>query len=141
MGHVDDVNCLVPIEDVRLFMEKFEEYGEPLGAVMNRDKTRIMTSTHGRKLAPLIRRRWSALFGKRKIANDLQYAIDNYSKKKSGDTSVPYEEVNGLRVLGVPVGSQQFCKDFISGIMKNASNEAVKICEGLDDLQKKLQLL
>ena len=46
MAYVDDVNCLLPIQDVKPFLDSFKRHGEPLGAVMNTGKTRILTSTH-----------------------------------------------------------------------------------------------
>ena len=67
LAYVDDVNCLVPLEDVKLLLPKFKEYGVPLGAVMNADKTRIMTSTHGHHIGGQFSK-WSGLFGKRQLA-------------------------------------------------------------------------
>ena len=30
MAYVDDTNCLLPIEDVKFFLDRFKFYGEPL---------------------------------------------------------------------------------------------------------------
>ena len=43
MAYVDDVNCLLPISDVKHFLDSFKKHGEPLGAFMNTEKTRILT--------------------------------------------------------------------------------------------------
>ena len=50
MGFVDDVNALVTIEDAAEYLRLFEEIGGELGAILNTDKTRILTSTSGTRL-------------------------------------------------------------------------------------------
>ena len=50
MGFVDDVNALVTIEDAAEYLRLFEEIGGELGAILNTDKTRILTSTSGTSL-------------------------------------------------------------------------------------------
>ena len=53
---------------------------------------------------------------------------------------VPYEVTDGLRILGTPIGSQSFCRDFIMRQLENAKVDAKKITEGLDDSQTMLQM-
>ena len=50
------------------------------------------------------------------------------------------EVTDGLRVLGVPVGTTTFCKAFISKAMKNAATESTKVLAGLESEQTMLQL-
>ncbi|KAL7506690.1 hypothetical protein ACHAXN_003926 [Cyclotella atomus] len=45
IGYVDDVNCMLHHDDVEFFLERFEQLATPLGAVLNKEKTRIMTTT------------------------------------------------------------------------------------------------
>jgi len=45
MAYVDDTNILIPLEDVEDFMESFDKNGGELGARLNLDKTKILTST------------------------------------------------------------------------------------------------
>ena len=72
---------------------------------MNVDKTRIMTSTKGESHVDRLHRRNRP--GDRVLAAKLDDAINEFSrKKKAGGGSEKHEEVNGLRVLGVPVGSK-----------------------------------
>ena len=46
LAYVDDVNCLLPLEDVEDFLRRFKEIGEDLSAKMNTEKTQILTPTH-----------------------------------------------------------------------------------------------
>ena len=39
MAYVNDVNALIPLDDVEFFLERFQLYGTPLGAIMNTEKT------------------------------------------------------------------------------------------------------
>ena len=39
MAYVDDVNCLLHLRDVKPFLDSFKKHGEPLGAIMNTEKT------------------------------------------------------------------------------------------------------
>ena len=109
MAYVDDVNALIPTCDVELYLQLFKKYGTPLGAVLNTEKTRILTSTNnkstiGRLLA-------SAYSHNNSIVISLQTAIAAFSRDKDGS---PLEVTDGLRVLGIPIGSHQFCTDFIT---------------------------
>ena len=52
----------------------------------------------------------------------------------------PYEETKGLRVLGVPIGSQDYCREFVKEKIAKAIVESKKILEGLDDKQTMLQI-
>ena len=47
MGFVDDVNALVPLGQVKRFLDLFDEYGKKLGANLNTEKTKITTTTSG----------------------------------------------------------------------------------------------
>lgn len=136
LAYVDDVNLLLPHEDVKYFLEKFREYGEPLGAVLNEEKTRILTTCKGSSLIKRMRTSKWAL-GRTDLINELEDTIDTFSKNKDGSMC---EVTDGLRVLGVPLGNESFCKTFISNQLQKAKTDATKILEGLDDSQTKLQV-
>ena len=55
MGYMDDTNAIVHVEDAAFFMYHFKGLGLPLGAVLNQEKTRVMTSTNGDKLTDLLK--------------------------------------------------------------------------------------
>ena len=143
MAYVDDVNCLVPLEDVHDLLDKFSKYGLKLGAVMNTEKTRIMTATNGQSVRDKLLKSWQP--GKKLLGTSLAEAIKAFStvlenKGTPDEVRLPYEECNGLRVLGVPIGSQQFCRTYIKATMEKAIKESKKILEGLEDRQTMLQI-
>jgi hypothetical protein len=47
LAYVDDCNVLLHHEDVLFFLDCFKQLVEPLGAVLNTEKTRILTTTTG----------------------------------------------------------------------------------------------
>jgi len=139
MAYIDDVNCLIPLEDVKFFLDKFKLYGERLGGIMNTEKTKIMTSTSNTSV--IERLEDSPDYQKQLIAPDLQEAIATYSRKKLEDGSiVPHEVTDGLRVLGVPVGNHSFCQDFMQKQLNKAKSSASRLLDGLEDQQTILQI-
>ena len=74
---------------------------------MNTDKTRIMTSTTGSSILPRLK---SSNYN---LASDLESAITQFSTKNSE----MYEETEGLRILGSPIGSLTFQQSFIASYL------------------------
>jgi hypothetical protein len=71
----------------------------------------------------------------------LERAITMYSTKKNDNgISVPYEVLDGLRVLGAPISSTNFCNTFIDNAMYGAKSDALKLVQDLEDLQMTLRL-
>ena len=135
MAYVDDANFLVPHEDVLFLLQTFQHFGTPLGAVMNTEKTRILTSTSGTSILPKL------LNSNPLLHNDLQTAISTYSTKKDANSiQQPHEVCDGLRILGVPIGSQAFCINFIHNSFLQTAKDATKVLEGLSDKQTRLRI-
>ena len=100
---------------VKLFLDLFKKYGKPLGARLNTEKTRILTSTSGTPTTEKLLH--SGYAASQTIGDSLNQAIATYSKDKDG---TPTELTDGIRVLGSPVGSTTFCKQFIQQILDKA---------------------
>ena len=78
--YVDDCNAMVALQDVEPLLDKFKELAEPLGAIMNTEKTRILTSTNHRSTI-------ENLFGQ-----SMKHAVLKYSRTKdTSSSSTPYE--------------------------------------------------
>jgi hypothetical protein len=56
LAYVDDVNAVLYHQDVDFFLRRFKVLGKPLGAILNTEKTRIMTSTTGTSLVERLKR-------------------------------------------------------------------------------------
>ena len=48
--------------------------------------------------------------------------------------------VDGLRVLGAPIGSEAFCADFLANASLKAANDSRKIIESLEDVQSMVRV-
>ena len=121
-------------DGVKYFLQRFNELVTPLGGILNREKTRIITVTNGESTVE------SMIFDEEeeisRIGNDLLQAISIYSTEKNNDDGFdPVEVTNDLRVLGAPIGSKTFCEDFINKAMAKAESDADKIESGLEHLQ------
>ena len=84
---------------------------------MNTDKTRIMTSTSGQSILPKL------LHYQPNNGSSLTDAIAKYSNKNSQ----MHEEVNGLRVLGSPIGSDSYQSTFIEEYLSKAKQDAANL--------------
>ena len=89
-----------------------------------------MTSTNSESIIPTLRQQNPT------VCEQLEEAIAKYSRKDNK----PYEEVNGLRILGNPIGSQTFQTKFIKDYLGEAKKNAHKLLTQLDDQQTMLQL-
>jgi hypothetical protein len=135
MAYMDDVNFIVPYTDVELLLETFDRIGAPLGARMNTEKTRIMTTSSGISILPRLQ---AASF---ETGQSLERAILKFSTKfDENNQRVPVEITTGLRVLGVPLGSQEYNQTFINRQFFKATEESTRILDGLNDLQTMLRL-
>jgi hypothetical protein len=100
LAYVDDCNVLLHHEDVLFFLDRFKQLAEPLGAVLNTEKTRILTSTTGSSLVnKLLLHPQMRMNMRGKL---LEQAISKYSVKLVNGNASPVEVTDGLRVLGAP---------------------------------------
>ena len=135
LAYVDDANFLVPLEDVKDLLTTFREIAEPLGAIMNTEKTRIMTSTSGTSILSQLESEQP------EVHASLSHSIETFSRRILPDGSTTaYEVVDGLRVLGVPIGSDSFCQSFHLSRIDAAFSDARKILDGLSDKQTMLRV-
>jgi hypothetical protein len=100
LAYVDDCNVLLHHEDVLFFLDRFKQLAEPLGAVLNTEKTRILTTTTGSSLVnKLLLHPQMRMNMRGKL---LEQAISKYSVKLVNGNASPVEVTDGLRVLGAP---------------------------------------
>ncbi|KAL7505139.1 hypothetical protein ACHAXN_004892 [Cyclotella atomus] len=112
LAYVDDLNAVLHHQDVDFFLRRFKALGEPLGAILNTEKMRIMTSTTGTSLVQRPKRHHNR--GRVLLGQQLESTISVFSTTKVNGLSVPVEVTDGLRVLGAPVGySLKFCQAFL----------------------------
>ena len=111
MAYIDDCRANVYVEDVWFFLEEFNRLGGPLGCHLNFDKTHIMPSTNGTLGVPSIRRKYGDA-----IATTIEAAIAKYSVStitiNNKPISTEVEITTGLCLLGQPLGSTTFARNF-----------------------------
>jgi len=81
-------------EDLRFFLDRFKELGDPLGCILKPQKCNIFTSTNGttplQSLPPTYQQ-------------DLTYCLNTYCGGQSKG-----EILTGTRILGSPIGNTEF---------------------------------
>ena len=137
---VDDTNAAVPLEDVLFFLQRFQDLATPVNAILNADKTRILTSTTNSSAIPSISRDHGQA-----IASQITAAINSFSvttKTRTDGTSYtePVEVTNGLRILGVPIGSPQFCATCVRNTLRTIMDDCNTILRHVTDRQLALRL-
>jgi hypothetical protein len=135
---VEDVNALLHHQDVDYFLNRFKTLGEPLGTILNSDKTRIMTTTTGTSLVEWLKNCHNR--GTRMMFQQLANTIGAFSTTKVNGLTVPVEVLDGLLVLGAPIGSLKFCQEFLIKALAKAQSDANKLLFNLEDLQTTLRL-
>ena len=139
MAYVDDVNILLHHEDINWFLKRFVELAGPRGGKLNTLKTRILTSTSHESLVDKMKA--SPNTTTQSMGHDLDKAIESYSRAKDTNGNMTkVEVVDGLRVLGVPIGSATFCASFLETALKKATSDTHKILEGLEDVQSMVRV-
>jgi len=132
LAYVDDINYLLPLEDIEEICMMFARLGVKWGANLNTKQTCVLTSTKGLDVPAELMR--STIIGKKSVGTSLQRAIRTYSTKLAG------KRVDDLRILGVPIGSQAFYQNFIKEQVAKIDAGATVLLSGLDDFQTQLQL-
>lgn len=61
----------------------------------------------------------------------LQDTIAKYSTKIVDGVRHPVEVTDGLRVLGTPIGSTEFCQNFIMEYLRKAKKDAASLLSSL----------
>ena len=119
-------------------MQRFVELATPLNAILNTDKTRIMTTCTASSL--ISRMAKSVNMSTMIIGKQLQTTIEQFSTKHVNGESQAVEVTDGLRILGTPIGSPTFCHQFLLDSLARARSDSSKLLRNLDDLQTILRI-
>jgi hypothetical protein len=137
MAYVDDNNNIIHYQDVDFFFDEFTKLAKPRGCNLNALKTRILTSTNGSSPLPQLQ------LTNPQLATSVQSAINKYSITKAATPDappVPVELLDGFRLLGAPVGSPSFARQFCLEQAAAAFEAANKLTTSVPDLQTRLRL-
>ena len=117
---------------MEVFCNIFAHTGPKWGAKLNTEKMSILMSTNGTDVPRELLK--SSRIGRKLVGKSLQNAIKTYL------TKLAKKRVNGLRILGVPIGSQTIYQDFIMTQVAKMENDAMSLLSGLENFQTQLQL-
>jgi hypothetical protein len=122
IAFMDDTNILLPINDVAWFLKRMRTLGAPVGVIVGKDKTKILTNITGTSILPFL---------PPKQADELKSALDEYT---GGECTT------GLRILGSPLGSNPFQKEYTNTFTHTMINDTAKMCKQLPDTQTVTQI-
>eukprot|EP00957_Ditylum_brightwellii_P203541 15335091-Ditylum_brightwellii.AAC.2 len=90
---------------------------------MNRDKNKILTSVTGKSILPYIHNK--------KTNTDLRKALSTFTDSKVTD---------GIKVLGIPIGSQAYTERELTTFTEDLQEDAAKIIHTMSDKQTATQI-
>ena len=133
LGFVDDVSACVFLADLEFFCDHFNTLGKPLGCFINPMKTQILTFTSGHsplntlsKLEPTL----AAL-----ISNTIAKYSLQPNKSDHSAPPIPAELTIGFRLLGSPVGSPTFAKEFFNDQLSDVQTKITLLSEAITNPQ------
>ena len=138
LGYVDDVSACVPLKDLQFLCDRFTTIGAPLGCFVNPIKTRILTSTSGHSPIPDLHHINPTL------ATTISDAISKYSTRPNDvdilGPPLPAELTTGFRLLGSPVGSPAFAREYFNTQLIDIQTCITTMSNAITDRHTKLRL-
>jgi hypothetical protein len=139
MAYVDDAKAFVPWEDAWFFCTEFRRRAKLANLEMNCLKTRICTSTSGESAIPAVRRKYGV-----DVAESVIDTINEFSVEvvtiDDDEVRRPKEVVDGLRILGHPVGNIDFVERFFAERIEENKAQAQKLLATVTDKHTALRL-
>ena len=112
LGYADVISVCAPLADLQFLCDRFANIGTPLGCFVNPMKTRILTSTSGHFPLPDLHQI------KPTLVTSISDAISRYSTKMNNIDILgpppPVELTTGFCLLGSPVGSPAFVREYLN---------------------------
>jgi len=134
-GGLAHLSSNLPHKDVLFFCEEIERLGASRGCFVNPQKTRILTSCSGESILTLLHT------NKPHIATEIETALATYSVKKNpDDTFSPVELKSGFRLLGTPIGSPHFSKEYYDEQLATVKSALQSHTTSITDLHTRLKL-
>jgi hypothetical protein len=112
LGYVDNISSCVYLSDLTFLCNTLNNIGASLGCFVNPSITRILTSCNGTSTLPLLHTTNPPLA--QSITNTIaEFSTKPHPTNKSAPVLL-VELTTGFRLLGQPVGSTTFAKEFLS---------------------------
>jgi len=121
MSYIDDTTVSIGYDDLRFFLDRFKELGEPLGCILKPQKCNILTSTDN--TSPI-----HSLSEPHQL--DLTYCLNTYCGGQSKG-----EILQGTRILGSPIGNKEFVRFYQNKTIQKLRNAVASIHNLIQDPQ------
>ena len=118
LAYVDDLNAVIPLCDALFFCNTFSRMAKNLGLRLNKDKSKILTSTTS--TSPMKH------FNKH-IQNELTTCLKDFTNTK--------ETTDGIVILGFPIGSNSFITSRLLKISNRVTSTFRLLTKNLADIQ------
>ncbi len=120
LGYVVDVSACIPLADLQFLCDQFATIGASLGCFVNPMKTRILTSTSGHSPIP------DLFHLNPTLATSITDTLSQYSTKPNDidllGPPLPAILTTGFRLLGSPVGSPAFVREYFNNQLAEIQN-------------------
>ena len=116
LAYLDDVNALIPFIDLAFTLEEFRHLGVPIGAVINQRKTKILSSFSS------------------------QPPLSSHLSSAAALLSPSSHLQQGIRLLGVPLGSTHFVDQYLDSQADLLAASASRLQSKLRSLQTRFTL-
>ena len=121
MSYIDDTTVSIGYDDLRFFLDRFKQLGDPLGCILKPQKCNILTSTDGtspiHSLSP-------------NHQQDLTYCLNTYCGNPSKG-----EILQGTRILGAPIGNKEIVSLYQNKTIQKLRNAVESINNLIQDPQ------
>jgi hypothetical protein len=138
LGYVDDISSCVYLPDLKFLCNTLKRNGDQVGCFINPFKTRILTSCNGTSPLEAITNTNQCL------ATEIIDTIARFSAEphqtSPSEPPTPVELLSGFRLLGHPVGSPYFAREFFTTCLRTVTSNLDSIHSSIDDEQTKLRL-
>jgi hypothetical protein len=118
-AYFDDAFSFVPYEDLPAFIDTFQRIGAPMGIILNKHKTKILT-------VPVTQDTASTL------SPPQQLGLHKALSMLNGPAS---EIKGGTRLLGQPLGTNAFCSSYLALAAQNFATATKRLTKRIADPQ------
>ena len=118
LAFVDDLNAVVPHEDVLFYCDTFKKLANDLGLRIREDKSIILTSTNNTSPMKHL---------PKESQSTLAECLNKYTQGK--------ETTEGIIILGFPIGSNEFINKALFKVYKKVKETILSLKNNLDDIQ------
>jgi hypothetical protein len=138
LGYVNEISSCVFLPNLPFICNTLKTIGAYIGCFVNSSKIRILTSCNGTSTLPLLHNTNPTL-AKSISGTIAEFSTQPHPTNKS-DPALPVELTTGFRLLGQPVGSPTFAKEFFSSRVSAIKNCLSALSTSITNEQTKLRL-